>query len=136
MLRSTRSKVSTWRSGSAYRPSVPPTYHSTDHNFSDDADVVDATWFHVGTKRKFPDDFDLIQIIDSRGSTGSSANTRIEPVDFLARRTYHDSICLSSSNFDTHGYAVLLSLVKPPDKERLWVFVPYRYCRRDSMASW
>ena len=102
-------------------------YNNTDHNFSDDNDVVDATSFLVTTKEKFRDEFDLGQLVDTRERRQIVGEITLGPADFLAQRTFPDSICLSSSNFDTHGFTIHpLFLVKPPDKARMWVYVPYR----------
>ncbi len=102
-------------------------YHNTDHSFSDDADVVDATSFLVASKQKFGDQYDFGQLIDSRERRQIIGDITLGPADFLAERRFADSICLSSSNFDTHGFTVHpLFQVKPPDKQRMWVYVPYR----------
>jgi len=102
-------------------------YNNTDHNFSDDSDVVDATAFFVSSRRKFADFFDLGQLVDSRERRQIIGDIELGPADFLSDRRFPDSICLHSSNFDTHGYTVHpLFTVKPPDKERMWVYVPFR----------
>ncbi|MDP6361235.1 MAG: FAD-dependent oxidoreductase, partial [Planctomycetota bacterium] len=102
-------------------------YHNTDHSFSDDTDVIDATSFFVLAKEKFSKDFDLGQLVDSRERRQIIGDMELGPADFLTDRRFPDTICVSSSNFDTHGYTIHpLFLVKPPDKERLWVQVPYR----------
>lgn len=102
-------------------------YHNTDHGFSDDTDPTDATAFLVSAKRKFADHFDAGQLVDSRERRQIIGDIELEPADFLAQRTFADSICYSSSNFDTHGFTIHPAfMVKPPDKKRLWVYVPYR----------
>jgi len=107
------------------RPDQP--YHNTDHSFSDETDLVDASSFFVTSRRKFQSDFDLGQIVDSRERRQIVGEIELGPADFLAGRRFPDSICLSSSNFDSHGFTIHpLFLVKPPDKNRMWVYVPYR----------
>lgn len=106
-------------------PGAP--YHNTDHSFSDDTDPVDATAFLVSSKVKFHDGFDLGQLVDSRERRQIHGEVTLGPADMLCDRRFPDSICLSSSNFDTHGFTIHpLFVVKPPTKERLWVYVPYR----------
>ncbi len=100
---------------------------NSDHTFSDDSDALDATAMLVTTKRKFPGEFDLAQLIDSRERRQIVGDLSLTPADFLTDRRFPDSICLASSNFDTHGYTVHpLFTAKPPNKERMWVYVPYR----------
>ena len=107
------------------QPAAP--YRNTDHNFSDDTDPVDATAFLVSSKRKFKDDFDCGQLVDSRERRQIIGDLELTPADYMADRRFPDTICVSSSNFDTHGYTIHpLFLVKPPGKDRLWVDVPYR----------
>jgi hypothetical protein len=102
-------------------------YHNTDHSFSDDTDVVDATSFLVLAKEKFRNDFDAGQLVDSRERRQIIGDIELGPADFLTDRRFPDTICVSSSNFDSHGYTIHpLFLVKSPDKERMWVQVPYR----------
>jgi len=102
-------------------------YHNSDHSFSDDTDVVDATQFLVTSKVKFRDFFDAGQLVDSRERRQIDGEVSLSPVDFLCARTFPDSISLSSSNFDSHGFTIHpLFLIKPPNKDRLWVYVPFR----------
>jgi len=107
------------------RPDRP--YHNTDHNFSDDTDPVDATGFFVTTREKFREDFDLGQLVDSRERRQILGDIELGPADFLAERRFPDTLCVSASNFDTHGFTVHpLFAVKPPDKAPMRVHVPYR----------
>ncbi len=102
-------------------------YHNTDHTFSDDSDAQDATQLLVAAKRKFRDHFDCGQLIDSRERRQIVGEWTLDPYDFMARSRYADTICVSSSNFDSHGYAIHpLFLVKPPDEDQLWVELPLR----------
>ena len=102
-------------------------YHNTDHSFSDDTDIIDATSFLVLSKQKFRSDFDAGQLVDSRERQQIIGDLELGPADFLAERRFPDTICVSSSNFDSHGFTIHpLFVVKAPDKERMWVHVPYR----------
>jgi hypothetical protein len=102
-------------------------YQNSDHSFSDDCDLVDATGFLVSSKVKFRDAFDLSQIVDSRERRQIVGEMTLQPVDFLAERQYPDAICLAKSNFDSHGFTVHpLFMAKAPDKAGMSAYVPYR----------
>lgn len=102
-------------------------YHNTDHNFSDDTDVRDTTAFFVASKLKFRDQFDAGQLVDSRERRQIIGEIVLGPSDFLSDRRYPDTICVASSNFDTHGFTIHpVFMVKPPHKKRLWADVPFR----------
>ncbi|MFW5752673.1 MAG: FAD-dependent oxidoreductase [Planctomycetota bacterium] len=102
-------------------------YCNSDHTFSDDSDVVDATATLVASKVKFRDAFDCAQLIDSRERRQIRGDIVLDPVDFLAGRTYPDTICLARSNFDSHGFTVHpVFMVLPPDKDGLEAYVPFR----------
>lgn len=102
-------------------------YNNSDHCFSDDTDLADASRFLIEAKEKFRDDFDIGQLIDSRERRQIVGEATLGPVDFLCERRFPDTITIASSNFDTHGFVIHpLFLVKPMEKDRLWVHVPYR----------
>ena len=102
-------------------------YHNSDHNFCDDTDVHDTTAFLVSSKLKFRDHFDAGQLVDSRERRQIIGEIELGPVDLLAERRYPDTICVSSSNFDSHGFTVHpMFMCKAPDKKRLWADVPFR----------
>ncbi|WP_309380521.1 FAD-dependent oxidoreductase [Cerasicoccus frondis] len=102
-------------------------YHNSDHNFSDDTDVVDATAFYVSSRKKFPDDFDSGELVDSRERRQIIGDYSITAVDILFQRRFPDTLCVASSNFDTHGFTIDPSfMVIPPNKDRLWADVPLR----------
>lgn len=102
-------------------------YHNTDHSFCDDTDVADTTAFFISAKRKFANHFDAGQLVDSRERRQIVGEVTLDPADFLYQRRFPDTICVASSNFDSHGYTVHpVFMIKPPNKDRLWVDVPYR----------
>ncbi|WP_269523484.1 FAD-dependent oxidoreductase [Coraliomargarita parva] len=102
-------------------------YHNSDHGFSDDTDVVDATAFFVSSRLKFPDDFDSGELVDSRERRQIVGDLSVSAVDILFQRRFPDTICVATSNFDTHGFTVDPSfMVIPPDKTPLWADVPLR----------
>jgi hypothetical protein len=102
-------------------------YHNTDHNFCDDTDVIDTTSFLVSTKVKYRDHFDAGQLVDSRERRQIVGELVLGPADFLAERRYPDTVCVASSNFDSHGYTIHpVFMCQPPHKKRLWADIPFR----------
>jgi hypothetical protein len=100
-------------------------YHNSDHNFSDDTDVVDATSFFVSSKLKFKDDFDCGELIDSRERRQIVGDYTLTAVDILYGRRFPDTICVASSNFDSHGFTVdPVFMLIPPHKNQLWADIP------------
>jgi hypothetical protein len=48
-------------------------------------------------------------------------------MDISIGRTYLDTIVISRSNFDTHGFTIHpVFMIRPPDREEMFVNVPYR----------
>src|SRR5690606_32461115 len=101
-------------------------YHNSDHSFSDDTDVVDATAFLTSAKVKFKNDFDCGELIDSRERRQIVGDFSIRPVDILFERRFPDTICVATSNFDSHGFTVdPVFMLIPPDKHTpLWADIP------------
>lgn len=110
-------------------PSLPfrPTYHNTDYTFIDDGDPVDITRAFVVARRKFVGAFDLAQIADTRERRQIVGDVTVTPLDVYTGRTWEDTICLSRSNFDSHGFTVHpIYLVEPPDRVSLDAWLPLR----------
>lgn len=110
-------------------PSRPfkPTYHNTDYTFVEDGDPVDVTRAFTVARRKFQTAFDLAQIVDSRERRQIVGDVTITPLDVFTGRMWHDTICLSRSNFDSHGFTVHpIFLVLPPDRTSLDAWLPLR----------
>jgi NADPH-dependent 2,4-dienoyl-CoA reductase/sulfur reductase-like enzyme len=103
-------------------------YRNSDHNFSDDTDVVDTTAFLVSAKLKFGDEFDCGELIDSRERRQILGDLVLEPVDVLYQRRFPDTICVATSNFDSHGFTIhpVFMLVPPDKKTAHWADVPLR----------
>ncbi|MCH8475412.1 MAG: FAD-dependent oxidoreductase [Opitutales bacterium] len=102
-------------------------YCNSDHSFSDETNLRDTVAFLYSTRRKFPNAFDIGQLIDSRERRQIIGEYRMQPVDILYDRTFPDTICRASSNFDSHGFTIHpLFMILPPTKERLWANVPFR----------
>lgn len=104
-----------------------PCYYNTDYTFADDADTIDATRVFVMARRKFADKFDLTQLIDSRERRQIVGDVTVTAGDVYRGRTWRDTICLSRSNFDSHGFTVdPLFLVEPPDHASIDAWLPLR----------
>ena len=102
-------------------------YHNSDHSFSNETDPRDATAFYFTTRAKFKEHFDIGALIDSRERRQIIGDLELDPLDFLSGRRYPDTICVASSNFDSHGFTIHpVFMCKAPDKKRLWADVPFR----------
>jgi hypothetical protein len=102
-------------------------YQNTDHTFVDDSDLLDVTRGFVMSRAKFRDEFDLIQLVDSRQRQQVIGDITLDPVDFLAKRTFPDTVCVARSNFDSHGFTIHpLFVAKAPDKEAHFADIPLR----------
>ena len=110
-------------------PSRPfrPVYYNTDYTFVEDGDPVDVSRAFTVARRKFQGAFDLAQIVDSRERRQIVGDVTITPLDVFTGRTWADTICLSRSNFDSHGFTVHpIFLVQPPDRTSLDAWLPLR----------
>ena len=102
-------------------------YQNTDHTFVDDTDITGVTHAFVNARAKFTEAFDTSPLVDSRERRQIHGEIELSPLDFLAGRTFPDTIGTASSNFDTHGFTVHpVFLVMPPDKKELRAHVPFR----------
>ena len=114
--------------GTGLAPFIPGNhYTNTDHTFIDDTDAADVTRAFAVARTKFQDAFDLTLVVDSRQRQQIHGDLTLQPVDFLAGRTFPDTITTARSNFDSHGFTVHpVFMAKPPDKESHWAHVPLR----------
>ncbi len=104
-----------------------PAYTNTDYTFTDDTDGLDTTRAFVVARQKFADRFDLAQIVDTRERRQIVGDVTLTPLDVYTGRTWGDAICLSRSNFDSHGFTVHpLFFVLPPDRTELDAWTPIR----------
>ena len=102
-------------------------YTNTDYAFIDDLDVIDAWQSFLAARKKFADRYDLGQLIDTRERRQIVGDFFMTPMDVYLDRTYPDSVVRASSNFDTHGFTIHpMFLLRPPDRETLPCYVPYR----------
>lgn len=107
-------------------------YYNSDWTFVDDDDVLDM-WriMVVGRsmvgRSKYRQAFDLGQLIDTRARRRIVGDLVISPMDIVNERTYPDTITISKSNFDNHGFSSHdIFMVTPPHGKGLVGHVPYR----------
>lgn len=114
--------------GSGLSPLTPGEhYQNTDYTFIDDTDVIDTSRAFAVARKKFADAFDVSQVINSRQRQQIRGELSLDPVDFLAERTYPDTITTAQSNFDSHGFTIHpVFMAKPPDHDALRAHVPLR----------
>ncbi len=102
-------------------------YSNSDHSFIDDSDPVGVTHAFANARRKFPDYFDVSALVNSRERRQIIGEYELSPLDFLAGRTFPDTIATAYSTFDSHGFTVHPAfLVLPPDHSALYAHVPFR----------
>ncbi|MEX1017002.1 MAG: FAD-dependent oxidoreductase [Phycisphaeraceae bacterium] len=102
-------------------------YRNTDHTFVDDSDLAGVTHAFVNARAKFAAEFDVAPLVDSRERRQIHGDIELSPLDFLAKRTFPDTITTAMSNFDTHGFTIHPVFVAvPPDKKPLFAHVPFR----------
>jgi hypothetical protein len=93
----------------------------------DETDPEGITHAFVNARAKFPNDFDLSPMVDTRERRQILGEIEISPLDILAERTFPDTVFTASSNFDTHGFIVHpVFMVAAPDHEPLRAHVPFR----------
>ena len=102
-------------------------YTNTDYTFIDDIDILDTWHAFLAGRRKFANRYDLGQLIDARERRQIVGDFFLMPMDVYLDRTFGDSIVRAHSNFDTHGFTIHpMFMLKPPDREALSCYVPYR----------
>jgi flavin-dependent dehydrogenase len=102
-------------------------YTNTDWTFHDDDDVLDMWRMFVVAKAKYKTAFDLGQLIDTRARRRIVGDAVIMPMDIQNKRTFPDTVVVSKSNFDNHGFSShTIFMIKPPDHAGLVANVPYR----------
>ena len=99
-------------------------YTNTDWTFIDDGDILDV-WRVVRRRQE-----EVQGRLRSRAVARHARARRIvgeftmSPMDISTGRTYPDTIVISRSNFDTHGFTVHpVFTIRPPDREEM-----YRRC--------
>ena len=102
-------------------------YTNTDYTFVDDSDIIDIWRAYVLGREKYQGAYDLGQLIDTRERRQIVGDYFLTPMDIFNQRTFKDTIVISKSNFDTHGFTVHpLFMLRPPHRDELFAHVPYR----------
>lgn len=102
-------------------------YTNTDYTFVDDNDPVDIWRALVTAKLKFSKAYDLGQLIDTRERRQIVGDITLTPLDMYLQRSYPDTVVLSRSNFDSHGYVIHpMFMIRPPHRADVDVRVPWR----------
>jgi len=102
-------------------------YTNTDFTFIDDLDAIDAWQSFLTARKKFDGAYDLAQIVDSRERRQIVGDFFLSPSDAYLGRTFPDTVVRANSNFDSHGFTIHpMFLLKPPDREAVPCYVPYR----------
>ncbi|MBQ9739951.1 MAG: FAD-dependent oxidoreductase, partial [Kiritimatiellae bacterium] len=103
---------------------------NSDIGFVDETCPKDIFGFLLRTRLSVPDrTWNVSQMSDSRERRRLLGEMRITPLDILAGRRYRDTICVTKSNFDTHGQTDSdIFFVKSPGKrgDVHHAHVPYR----------
>jgi hypothetical protein len=90
-------------------------------------DMLDVRQVFLASRRRGAKAADSGQVIAARERRRISGEFVMTFADQMNRRTYPDTIALSYSNFDTHGFTIdPYFLLKHPDKEGHLVRIPYR----------
>ncbi len=102
-------------------------YTNTDYTFVDDTDIIDLWRTFVMARQKFAAAYDLGQLVDTRERRQMIGEFTLSPMDMMLGRTFPDTVVITKSNFDSHGYTVHpMFLIRPPDREEMAVQVPFR----------
>ncbi|MDR1788833.1 MAG: FAD-dependent oxidoreductase, partial [Opitutaceae bacterium] len=101
---------------------------NTDWTIVDDNDLVDMWRAHLYARLKFADAFDTAPFINSRERRRIVSDYDLTIVDELNGRTFPDTVVLSHTNLDQHGFSVarLLELSHPDRRTKMTVRLPYR----------
>ena len=103
------------------------TYTNTDFTITDETDMVDVWHLFVYAKNKYADAFDQGKLIDTRERRRIQGEFTMSLLDQVNNRTYPDTVVVSRSNFDSHGYTVDPYLeLRHPGKVGFQINVPYR----------
>jgi hypothetical protein len=104
--------------GIPHRPLLG-SYVNTDYLFVDESDMVDVWRALVGTRQRMSEGvFDSGALIQTRERRRVVGDHVLRYLDQLLERTYPDSIALSASDYDSHGYPNHLFFALLPHDEK------------------
>lgn len=117
--------------GAAFmRKRLGHSYLNLDWAFINDCDAEDLWYLSLRGRNSYEDssvNWDQSQVVDSRERRRLIGLYRVTPQDVMLKRTYPDIVCITRSNFDTHGQTVDPQfLIVPTEHKPLQVNLPYR----------
>ncbi len=102
-------------------------YTNTDYTYVDETDVYDIWRALVSGRERFKTAYDLGQLIDTRERRQIVGDFTLSPLDIMLDRSFPDTVVISKSNFDSHGYIVHpVFMLRAPHKLAFSIRVPYR----------
>ena len=117
--------------GAAFmRKRLGHSYLNLDWAFINDCDAEDLWYLSLRGRNSYEDssvNWDQSQVVDSRERRRLIGLFRVTPQDVMLNRTYPDIVCITRSNFDTHGQTVDPQfLIVSTEHKPLQVNLPYR----------
>ena len=117
--------------GAAFmRKKLGHSYLNLDWTFINDCDAEDLWYLSLRGRNSYEDDssnWDQSQVVNTRERRRLVGLYRVTPQDVMLNRTYPDIVCITRSNFDTHGQTVDPQFLVISTEERpLSVNLPYR----------
>ncbi|MCK5803653.1 MAG: FAD-dependent oxidoreductase [Lentisphaeria bacterium] len=92
--------------GIPYRP-PGASYVNTDWTYVDDSDMLDVWSALVTARQRYPQSYDLGQLIDTRERRRIVGDYILSPLDIINRRRFPDTIQISQGGkLDTHGITI------------------------------
>ncbi len=102
-------------------------YLNTDWTYVDETDITDIWRAFVMAKDKFKDAYDLGTFIDTRERRKIVGDFTLSPVDEWLGRTFPDTVVITQSDLDSHGYTVHpIYTLRQPDRRSFTVHLPFR----------
>jgi hypothetical protein len=102
-------------------------YTNSDFTFIEDSDAVDVWHATVCARRKYEGAYDLGQLPDTRERRRIVGDHTLTPLDMMNERTYADTLVMSKSDFDSHGFTVHpFFMLAAPDRKERTVYTPMR----------
>ena len=115
--------------GAAFtRKSLGASCQNVDFSFIDDTDAEDLWYISLRGRACYQNSFwDQSQVIATRERRRIRGVARVSAQDVMLSRTYPDIVCITRSNFDTHGQTVEPQFfIEPPPHHPMSVNLPYR----------
>ncbi len=102
-------------------------YLNTDWTYVDETDITDIWRAFVMAKARFKDAYDLGTFIDTRERRQIVGDFILSPMDEWLGRTYPDTVVITQSDLDSHGYTTHpIYTLRPPDRRSFNVHLPFR----------